>query len=191
MKYNEFMHINEDFIPVFDLENEEADQYWSLFIPNDKFRDILSSAIDSLNPTNQKNPIWLQGTYGTGKTHATSVIKHLLCDETLPDYDLEDNQENDSFYFKMNKDMFEQNIHDCIKDFCKLRTPHIDEVMGCEKIDYNSKNFNQDNFPLRLEWKENYKGKSLEIVGREKNILALEQELIRYIIINDIIIDIK
>ena len=27
------MHINEDFIPVFDLENEEADQYWSLFIP--------------------------------------------------------------------------------------------------------------------------------------------------------------
>lgn len=92
MKYNEFMHINEDFIPVFDLENEEADQYWSLFIPNDKFRDILSSAIDSLNPTNQKNPIWLQGTYGTGKTHATSVIKHLLCDETLPEYDLEDNQ---------------------------------------------------------------------------------------------------
>lgn len=92
MKYKEFMHINEDFIPVFDLENEEADQYWSLFIPNDKFRDILSSAIDSLNPSNQKNPIWLQGTYGTGKTHATSVIKHLLCDETLPDYDLEDNQ---------------------------------------------------------------------------------------------------
>lgn len=92
MKYNEFMHINEDFIPVFDLENEEADQYWSLFIPNDKFRDILSSAIDSLNPTNQKNPVWLQGTYGTGKTHATSVIKHLLCDETLPEYDLEDNQ---------------------------------------------------------------------------------------------------
>ena len=85
MKYNEFMHINEDFIPVFDLENEEADQYWSLFIPNDKFRDILSSAIDSLNPTNQKNPIWLQGTYGTGKTHATSVIKHLLCDEKSRD----------------------------------------------------------------------------------------------------------
>lgn len=92
MKYNDIIHINESFIPVFDLENEESDQYWPLFIPNDKFRDILSSVIDSLNSKNQKNPVWLQGTYGTGKTHATSVIKHLLCDETLPEYDLENNQ---------------------------------------------------------------------------------------------------
>ena len=92
MKYNEIIHVNENFVPVFDLENEESDQYWPLFIPNDKFRDILSSVIDSLNTKNQKNPVWLQGTYGTGKTHATSVIKHLLCDETLPEYDLEDNQ---------------------------------------------------------------------------------------------------
>lgn len=92
MKYNEIIHINENFIPVFDLENEKSDQYWPLFIPNDKFRDILSSVIDSLSSKHQKNPVWLQGTYGTGKTHATSVIKHLLCDETLPEYDLEDNQ---------------------------------------------------------------------------------------------------
>jgi hypothetical protein len=92
LKYNEIIHVNEKFIPVFDLENEESDQYWPLFIPNDKFRDILSSVIDSLNVKNQRNPVWLQGTYGTGKTHATSVIKHLLCDKTLPDYDLENNQ---------------------------------------------------------------------------------------------------
>ena len=92
MRYNEIIHVNENFIPVFDLENEESDQYWPLFIPNNKFRDILSSVIDSLNPKNPKNPVWLQGTYGTGKTHATSVIKHLLCDKTLPDYDLEENQ---------------------------------------------------------------------------------------------------
>ncbi len=84
--------MNENFIPVFDLENEESDQYWPLFIPNDKFRDILSSAIDSMNTNNQKNPVWLQGTYGTGKTHATSVIKHLLCDEELPYYDLDNNE---------------------------------------------------------------------------------------------------
>ena len=93
MKYNEIIHINEKFIPVFDLENEENDQYWSLFIPNDKFRIILSSVIDSMDKNNQKNPVWLQGTYGTGKSHATSVIKHLLCDEKLPeDFDLESKQ---------------------------------------------------------------------------------------------------
>ncbi|MEE0935320.1 MAG: hypothetical protein U0L42_06565 [Methanobrevibacter sp.] len=93
MKYNEIIHINEKFIPVFDLENEENDQYWSLFIPNDKFRTILSAVIDSMDINNQKNPVWLQGTYGTGKSHATSVIKHLLSDKTLPeDFDLENKQ---------------------------------------------------------------------------------------------------
>ena len=90
MKYNEIIHVSDDFIPVFDLENEETDQYWPLFIPNDKFRDILSSVIDSLDSVKQKNPVWLQGTYGTGKTHATSVIKHLICDEEDPDYNLDD-----------------------------------------------------------------------------------------------------
>ena len=82
MKYNEIIHINENFIPVVDLENE-IDQYWSLFIPNDKFRDVLSSTIDALEHPLQNNPVWLQGTYGTGKTHATLVIKHLLCDEEV------------------------------------------------------------------------------------------------------------
>ena len=91
MKYNEIIHINENFVPVFDLENEE-ENYWSLFIPNDNFRHILRAVIDSLITT-QKHPVWLQGTYGTGKSHATSVIKHLLCDETLSDsFDLEDEQ---------------------------------------------------------------------------------------------------
>ena len=92
MKYSDIIHINENFIPVFDLENEESDQLWPLFIPNDKFRDILSSVIDSLIHPSKKNPVWLQGTYGTGKSHATSVIKHLLCDEEIPDFNLDDNQ---------------------------------------------------------------------------------------------------
>lgn len=91
MKYNKFIHVNENFSPVFDLENE-ADNEWLLFIPNDKFRDILSSTIDSLDMTKERNPIWLQGTYGTGKSHATSVIKHLLCDEDIHDFDLDQPQ---------------------------------------------------------------------------------------------------
>lgn len=91
MKYNKFIHVNENFSPVFDLENE-TDKEWLLFIPNDQFRDILSSVIDSLDPSKERNPIWLQGTYGTGKSHATSVIKHLLCDEDIYDFDLDNAQ---------------------------------------------------------------------------------------------------
>lgn len=92
MKYNEFIHVEESFRPVFDLENE-VDQYWALFIPNDKFKEVLGKVMDSLNYSLHKNPVWLQGTYGTGKSHATSVIKHLLCDDKIPDtFDLEDHQ---------------------------------------------------------------------------------------------------
>ena len=92
MKYNEIMNVNKNFISSFDLENEEMDQYWRMFIPNDTFRSVLSAVIDSLNTDNQKNPVWLQGTYGTGKTYASLVIKHLLCDEEFSSYELDDNQ---------------------------------------------------------------------------------------------------
>ena len=94
MKYNEIVHINENFDDVFDLQNEEIDKKWKWFIPNEMFNDVLSTVIDSLSGKNQKKPVWLQGTYGTGKTHATSVIKHLLCDsdEEIKGFDLEDNQ---------------------------------------------------------------------------------------------------
>ena len=91
MKYNEFIHVNNDFNPVYDLEAEE-DNEWKLFIPNKKFKEVLTSVIDSLDVNKQKNPVWLQGTYGTGKSHATSVIKHLLTDDDISSFDIEDNQ---------------------------------------------------------------------------------------------------
>ena len=93
MKYNEFIHLDESFKSVFDLEDDESDERWIYFIPNKKFHEVLSAAIDSVDINNLKKPVWLQGTYGTGKSHATSVIKHLLCDKEIPDtFDLENNQ---------------------------------------------------------------------------------------------------
>lgn len=93
MKYNEFIHLDEDFKSVFDLEDDESDKRWKVFIPNETFHKVLSAAIDSVNINNLKKPVWLQGTYGTGKSHATSVVKHLLCDEEIPNsFDLGNNQ---------------------------------------------------------------------------------------------------
>ena len=83
MKYNEFIHLDEGFKSVFDLEDDESDKRWTLFIPNENFHSVLSAAIDSVNINNPKKPVWLQGTYGTGKSHATSVVKHLLCDDEI------------------------------------------------------------------------------------------------------------
>lgn len=82
MKYEEILGLNNVFQPVFDLENE-IEMYWKRFIPNDKFYTVLFSVLNSLESDrpNKRKPIWLQGTYGTGKSHATSVIKHLLFDD--------------------------------------------------------------------------------------------------------------
>jgi len=67
---------------VFNIENETVN-YWKQFIPNDQFYEVLRktlSAIDTSDPSLRKS-IWIQGTFGTGKSHAASVIKHLLFDD--------------------------------------------------------------------------------------------------------------
>lgn len=81
-KYHEIIGLYDYFQPTYDLTNEVAD-YWKQFVPNDKFFGILRGVLNSLESqqANEKKSLWLQGTYGTGKSHATAVIKHLLFDE--------------------------------------------------------------------------------------------------------------
>ena len=82
MKYSEIIGLQDYFHPVFNLENETLN-YWKQFIPNDQFYEVLRktlSAIDTSEPSLRKS-IWIQGTFGTGKSHAASVIKHLLSDD--------------------------------------------------------------------------------------------------------------
>jgi len=81
MKYSEFLSLDSSFHPVFDITNE-IENMWKRFIPTPNFYDALSKTLDSLEGNEQKNrlSIWLQGSYGTGKSHSTSVIKHLLSD---------------------------------------------------------------------------------------------------------------
>ncbi len=81
-KYNDIIGLNEYFQPVYDLTNEVG-EYWKHFIPNDKFYDVLRKILDSLESgkADEKKSFWMQGNYGTGKSHATAVVKHLLSDE--------------------------------------------------------------------------------------------------------------
>jgi len=82
MKYSEIIGLQEYFHPVFNIENETSN-YWKQFIPNEQFYDIFKktlNAIDTKEP-NLRKSIWIQGTFGTGKSHAASVIKHLLFDD--------------------------------------------------------------------------------------------------------------
>lgn len=82
MRYSDILELYEHFQPVYDITNE-LKEYWKRFIPNERFYDILQTTLNALDSSQIKDrkPIWMQGTYGTGKTHAMAVIKHLLWDD--------------------------------------------------------------------------------------------------------------
>lgn len=74
---------------AYNIQTEE-DGAWKVFIANEQFNDILRRIINSVynNDTNVHKSFWIEGTYGTGKSHAAAVIEHLLCDDVaqIADY---------------------------------------------------------------------------------------------------------
>lgn len=61
---------------------EEKSEDWATFIPNQQFNDVLKTVINAVRGVNidTHKSFWINGTYGTGKSHAASVISHLLGD---------------------------------------------------------------------------------------------------------------
>lgn len=88
MKYSEIIDVNKHFRDAYDI-TADTGEAWKTFISNDKFETNLKEVLNALITPEMKDrkSIWLQGTYGTGKSHSLSVIKHLLSD---PYSDIED-----------------------------------------------------------------------------------------------------
>lgn len=82
MKYSDFINLRSDFLPVVKVDEEMPD-YWRRFIPTTTFENLLQRTLTAVttNVKHERKSLWVRGTYGTGKSHACSVIKHLLCDE--------------------------------------------------------------------------------------------------------------
>lgn len=89
MHYSEIIGIESFFDSTFNM-TEERENYWKQFITNEKFESNLKEIVNAFTSpiSDQHKSIWVQGTYGTGKSHSTSVIKHLLSDniEEISDY---------------------------------------------------------------------------------------------------------
>lgn len=82
MKYSEIIDVEKHFQSAYDILSDSGNA-WKTFITNERFESNLSSIIKSFVTSKQENrkSIWIQGTYGTGKSHSLAVIKHLLSDD--------------------------------------------------------------------------------------------------------------
>ena len=80
-KYSDYIKM-QDFLPVYDMTDETPDM-WRTFIPTKQFCDLLQRSITAITSTeiSKRRSMWVRGTFGTGKSHASSVVRHLLCDD--------------------------------------------------------------------------------------------------------------
>lgn len=87
-KYSDFIKM-QNFLPVYDM-TDETPEMWKTFIPTKQFCDLLKRSITAItsNDISKRRSMWVRGTFGTGKSHASSVVRHLLCDEAdkIEDY---------------------------------------------------------------------------------------------------------
>ena len=84
MLYKEYLKVESDFIPVFTSSSDRTHPArWKSFYPHESFKKILTSMVETLEKGSamKDRPLWIHGSYGTGKTFASFVIKHILEDE--------------------------------------------------------------------------------------------------------------
>lgn len=72
----------QDFLPVYDIMDENP-KLWQSFIPTKQFCKMLQDSLIAITSkeVSKRKSVWVRGTFGTGKSHASAVVKHLLCDE--------------------------------------------------------------------------------------------------------------
>lgn len=106
-RYSDYITIRES-KPAYNIGREEQGE-WESFIPNEQFNDILRKVVSAVRNNDQDahKSFWIDGTYGTGKSHAAAVIKHLLCDEVgdIREY-------LDTEYASRQYDLLRQSVYD-------------------------------------------------------------------------------
>ena len=77
-KYRDYFDIDPEYFPQVNKELiEENPELWKKFYPHETFVKMLKDIISILS-RKQKVSLWVEGAYGTGKSHAVLTMKKLL-----------------------------------------------------------------------------------------------------------------
>ena len=82
-KYSQYIELRPGFESVVDLASEERNpNLWQEYIVHDDMKLAVEKICDSFKneDKNQRRSFWIHGTYGTGKSYAAIVLKHLFTD---------------------------------------------------------------------------------------------------------------
>ena len=78
MSYREYFNIDPEYFPQVDKKLiEEKPDLWKKFWPHPTFIQLLKAMVDVLE-RKQKLSMWVDGAYGTGKSHAVFTLKKLI-----------------------------------------------------------------------------------------------------------------
>ena len=190
MRYEEILRLNDYFQPVYDLENEIG-IYWKQFVPNEKFYEVLSQMINSFqsNESKERKSIWLQGSYGTGKSHATAVVKHLLFDDLDKINDFIENLEEQVKFkiknFRKTKKVFPVVLKGTSsvidnRTFALVLEKAVKTALKKEEIELITKtDFDKMISKLKsdeINWEKVFKGTELEVYGTKEDIISKLQQ---------------
>lgn len=159
--YRKYFDIDPDFFPAVDSDVIKKDpELWKKFFPHETFIRLLKNTI-SVIERNQKLNIWVEGAYGTGKSHAVLTLKRLL-DAS--------NQETQEYFdqFKLDNDLCNKFI--AAKSHGKIITVHR----------YGSSSIHSDNdlfLAMQESIEESLKEAGIENAGPN----ALKEGIIKYL----------
>lgn len=78
MSYREYFNIDPEYFPQVDKRIiDQQPELWKKFYPHPSFVQLLKAMVDVLE-RKQKLSVWVDGAYGTGKSHAVFTLKKLI-----------------------------------------------------------------------------------------------------------------
>ena len=118
MKYRDYFSIDKDYLPTVNpeaLKTKDKD-FWKTFYPHKTFVKLLND-VESVLSRKKKQSIWVEGAYGTGKSHAVLTLKKIL----------DSSEEEMRSYFERYKDNLSEDLFNKlqnIKNQGKILTIH-------------------------------------------------------------------